>query len=181
MRLRVAFQGERGAFSEEAATKLLGHEIEVVPRPSFETLFRSVSEGIADFILAPVENSIAGVVQESCELTQRSQLAVCGEVMLPIRLNLIGCSGARFEDIRFVESHPVALAQCKQFFAGNPQLQAVEAEDTAGSVARITTLREVARAAVAGRFAAEMYGGVVLQTNLEDRPDNFTRFVLLGR
>ena len=178
--LRVAFQGEHGAFSEDAALKLLGSEIHLVPRRSFETLFRSLDEGLAEYLLVPVENSLIGAIQPAVDLLNKSSLAIVGEVAIPIRQLLIGCPGAVFEDIVAVESHPAALAQCKRFFAAHPHIERVETEDTAGSVARIIEGRDRTRAAIAGRRAAEIYGGSILRENLEDRPENYTRFLLLS-
>jgi prephenate dehydratase len=177
--IRVAFQGERGAFSEEAAVKLLGEEIQLVPRPTFESLFLAIDQGAADYLLAPVENSLAGSVHRSYDLLLESSLHISAEVVIPIRHHLIGCAGATFDGVRTVESHPVALAQCERFFAAHPQLQRIATEDTAGSVARITKEGDPARAAIAGIRAANIYGGRILQHNLEDHTENYTRFVLL--
>jgi prephenate dehydratase len=176
---RVAFQGERGAFSEEAAVKLLGEDIELVPRPTFESLFSAIDQGAADYILAPIENSLAGSVHRSYDLLLESSLHISAEVVIPIRHHLVGCAGATFDAIKSVESHPVALAQCERFFAAHPQIQRIATEDTAGSVARIIALGDPARAAIAGSRAASIYGGKVLQHNLEDHTENYTRFVLL--
>jgi prephenate dehydratase len=179
VRPRVAFQGERGAFSEDAAVKLLGEHIQLVPRPTFESLFAAIDEGAADYLLAPVENTLAGSVHRSYDLLLQSSLNICGEVVIPIEHFLIGCSGASFETIKTVASHPVALAQCQRFFAAHPQLQRIAAEDTAGSVARVVKQGDPTRAAIAGLRAANVYGGVVLREHLEDHPENYTRFVLL--
>jgi len=176
---RVAFQGERGAFSEEAAVKLLGPNITLVPRPTFASLFRSINEEAASSILAPIENSLAGFVHECFDLLLDSKLFISGEVIIPIKQCLIGCPGASFESIVTVESHPVALNQCQKFLAANPQLQRIVTEDTAGSVARILASGDLTRAAIAGRQAAERYGGVILGEHLEDSSENYTRFFLL--
>lgn len=177
---RVAFQGEHGAFSEDAALKLLGPEIQLVPRRTFETLFTSLDEGLAEYVLVPIENSLIGAIQPAVDLLNKSSLGIVGEVAIPIRQMLIGCPGAVFEKILAVESHPAALAQCKGFFAAHPGIESVEAEDTAGSVARIVQVGDRTRAAIAGRRAAEVYGGSILRENLEDRPENYTRFLLLS-
>jgi prephenate dehydratase len=176
---RVAFQGERGAFSEEAAVKLLGEEIQLVPRPTFESLFIAIDEGAADCLLAPVENSLAGSVHRSYDLLLESSLHISAEVIIPIRHHLIGCAGASFEGIKSVESHPVALAQCERFFAAHPQLQRIATEDTAGSVAKVVERGDPTRAAIAGVRAATIYRGNVLRENLEDHAENYTRFALL--
>jgi hypothetical protein len=131
---RVAFQGERGAFSEEAAVKLLGEEISLVPRPTFEAAFNAIADGAADYILAPIENSLAGPVHRSFDLLVDSKLSILAEVIIPIVHNLIVAPGARFEEINVVESHPVALAQCEHFFSAHPRLRRIATEDTAGSV-----------------------------------------------
>jgi len=176
---RVAFQGEPGAFSEEAAITLLGEEITLVPRPTFDALFSSVEEGAADLILAPIENSLAGFVHASYDHLLDSKLQITGEVIIHISHCLIGCPGSKFEEITAVESHPVALEQCRRFFATNPQIRRVATEDTAGSVARILKQGDPTHAAIAGKRAAEKYGGEILREHLEDSSENYTRFLLL--
>src|SRR5579871_2094979 len=125
---RVAFQGERGAFSEEAAVKLLGEQIELVPRPTFEAMFASIGEGAADFVLAPVENSLAGSVYRNYDLLLESKFTVGAEVVLPVSHNLIAPPGTSIEQLRTVQSHPVALAQCTRFFEQHPKIRKVVAE-----------------------------------------------------
>jgi chorismate mutase / prephenate dehydratase len=176
---RVAFQGARGAFSEQAALALLGHEIKLVPRPTFESLFGAIQDGSADVILAPIENSLAGFVHACFDQLLDSTLNIAAEVIIPINHYLIGVPGARFESITSAESHPVALDQCRRFLAANPQIRRIAAEDTAGSVARIIEADDPGRAAIAGRYAAEEYGGVILREHLEDSSENYTRFLLL--
>ena len=177
---RIAFQGERGAFSEEAAQKLFPYAIEAVPCHSFEGLFSAVDEGRADFALAPLENSLAGHVTRSYDLLYENRLWIRAEIVRPIHHCLIGYPGAKLNEIRSVESHPVALAQCEKFFAKSPGIKRVIAEDTAGSVRKIMEGRDPGAAAVAGEHAARVYGGDILLRNIEDYPENFTRFVLLG-
>ncbi len=176
---RVAFQGERGAFSEEAAVKLLGEEIELVPRPTFEALYSSIQGGLADIILAPIENSLAGSVHRSYDLLIASGLHIQAEVVIPIVHNLIGVPGAKFEGITQVSSHPVALAQCERFFASHPTIKRLAADDTAGSVRDVMQAGDPARAAIASRRAAAVYGAAILMEHLEDHPENYTRFLLL--
>ena len=177
---RIAFQGERGAFSEQAAVRLLGERITPVPRPTFESLFAAIIDGAADLILAPVENALAGSVHRCYDLLLTSNLTIAGEVVIPIAMNLIGPPGATWETVRSVESHPVALAQCERFFGANPHIRRVVAEDTAGSVRTVVDAADVSRAAIAGLRAAEVYGGVVLREHVEDDPANFTRLLLLS-
>jgi prephenate dehydratase len=176
---RIAFQGERGAFSEEAAVRLLGDAIELVPRPTFESLFAAIGEGAADYALAPIENSLVGSIHSSYDLLLESSLHISAEVVIPIEHHLIGCPGASFDMIETVESHPVALAQCLRFFAAHPYIRRIAAEDTAGSVRAVVAEGDVKRASIAGRRAARFYGGTILRERLEDHSENYTRFVLL--
>jgi len=177
---RVAFQGERGAFSEEAAHKLLGPEIELVPRRTFAELYSSFDNGVADYLLAPVENSIAGAVQPSIDLLNCSSLTVLDEIQIKIEQHLIGCPGTSLNTIETVQSHPVALAQCSRFFQTHPQLKSIVADDTAGSVAEVMRLGDPKLAAIAGVRAADLYGGSIICESIQDHPDNYTRFVLLS-
>jgi len=177
--MRVAFQGEPGAFSEAAAIQLLGGEIRTVPRATFEAAFTAIAEGAADALLAPVENSLAGSVVRVFDLLMESRLAIVAETILPIEMQLIAAPGASLADIRSVASHPMALAQCERFFAAHPQWKRVPAEDTAGSVREALSRGDKSSAAIAGRRAAEYYHGVILAESIQDNAENFTRFVLL--
>jgi prephenate dehydratase len=178
-KMRVAFQGEPGAFSEAAAVQLLGEGIRTVPRATFDAAFRAIVEGAADALLVPVENTLAGSVVRVYDLLLESPLEICGETILPIEHHLMGCPGATMEKLRSVASHPMALAQCEQFFLGYPGLKRVPAEDTAGSVREMMDRRDATGGAIAGRRAAGHYGAVILRENIEDNAENFTRFVLL--
>jgi prephenate dehydratase/chorismate mutase len=178
---RVAFLGERGTFSEEAAGRLLGEASEMVSRPTFESLFAAIDERSADYILAPLENSLAGSVHRCYDLLLESSLSVVAEIILPISHFLIGCQEASLNSIEIVESHPVALAQCEGFFTAHPNIKRVATDDTAGSVRRVVESGDVSRAAIAGKRAADIYGGVILQEHLEDHVENYTRFALLAQ
>src|SRR2546422_6558290 len=177
--MRVAFQGEPGAFSEAAAIQLLGDAIRTVPRATFEAAFTAMGEGAADALLAPVENSLAGSVVRVFDLLMESRLAIVAETVLPIEIQLTAAPGASLSDIRSVASHPMALAQCERFFAAHPQGKRVPAEDTAGSVRETLSRGDKSCAAIAGRRAAEHYHGVILAESIQDNAENFTRFVLL--
>lgn len=178
-KMRVAFQGEAGAFSEAAAVQLLGEEITTVPRPTFDAVFHAIAEGAADALLVPVENSLAGSVVRVYDLLLESSLTITAETILPIELHLIGCPGASLADIRAVSSHPMALAQCERFFHTHAQLKRVPAEDTAGSVREVLGRGDKSYAAIAGRRAAIRYDGLILAQSIQDNTENFTRFVLL--
>ncbi len=177
---RIAFQGERGAFSEEAAVKLLGEEIQLVPRTTFEALYTSITDGVADYILAPTENSLAGSIHRSYDLLISSGLHIQAEVVIPIAHNLIGVPGSTFERIIQVSSHPVALAQCERFFASHPSIRRVATDDTAGSVREVMAAGDSTKAGIASNRAATVYGAMILREHLEDHPENYTRFLLLA-
>jgi prephenate dehydratase len=177
--MRIAFQGEPGAFSEAAAVRLLGENIVTVPRPTFDATFRAIAEGAADALLVPVENSLAGSVVRVYDLLLQSDLTITAETILPIEMHLIGCPGTALSDIRSVSSHPMALAQCERFFGQHPSIKRLPAEDTAGSVREALARGDKAHAAIAGKYAAERYRGAILAERIQDDTENFTRFVML--
>lgn len=178
--LRVAFQGEPGAFSEEAAICRLGDAIVTVPCATFDALFASIPSGAADCFLAPIENTLAGAIAPVCDLLWNCSLTIQAEIVHPIRHCLIGAPGATLQTIQTVQSHPAALAQCENYFRSCPEVRRVGAEDTAGSVREIVAMDDPSRGAIASRRAAQMYGGTILLDGLEDNPRNFTRFLLFG-
>jgi len=178
---RVAFYGHRGSFSEEAALKLCGAGTELVSRSTFESLFSSIDEGLADYILTPFENSLVGSVARPLDLLLESSLVIKAEIITRISLHLIGCPGASLEEIKRIESHPTALAECENFFSKHPQIKRLAAGDTAGCVARIIQSGDKTHAAIASKRAAEIYGGVVLRERVEDYTENYTRFFLLAQ
>lgn len=177
---RIAFLGERGTFSEEAALGILGDGCETVSFPTFEDLFKAIDSGTADYILTPLENSLIGSVHRCVDLLLQSTLSITAEIILPVSHYLIACHEATLETIQTVESHPAALAQCTRFFAAHPHLQRVAADDTAGSVRRAVESGDVTRAGIGGKRTAEIYGGMILRGHLEDNSENYTRFALLS-
>jgi len=177
----VAIQGERGAFSNQAALEILGASIELLPRPTFDLLFEAVLSGAADRAVVPIENSLAGSIHENYDRLRAHPLHIIAETQLRIVHCLIGKPGAKIEDIVRVSSHPVALAQCRKFFADRPHVEAVAAYDTAGSVLDLMRDGSPKHAAIASSLAAGTYGGVVLQEGIEDDPQNYTRFLILAR
>lgn len=177
----VAFQGERGAFSEEAAYKLLGRGIQVLPCETFGAAFESVVKRKASYCLVPIENTLAGSIYENYDLLLNNDLHIVGEVNLRIVHNLIGFPETKMQNLRRVYSHPVALAQCGRFFSRHPKVEKIPFYDTAGSVKMLANERPAGTAAIASRIAAAVYGARILQTHLEDHHENFTRFLLLSR
>ena len=179
--LTVAIQGEKGAFSHEAAIKAFGPGIEVLPRATFDELFDSVVDGLADRALVPIENSLHGSIHENYDRLKSRPLHIVGETQLRIRQCLIGRPGSSVGMVRRVASHPVALAQCRRFFAERPQVEAVTAYDTAGAVQDLMKGGLATQGAIASHLAAQLYGARVLLEGIEDDPENYTRFLLLAR
>lgn len=177
---RVAFLGDRGTFSEEAALGILGDGCQTVSFPTFEDLFTAIDVGKADLILTPLENSLIGSVHRCVDLLLDSSLHIIADVILPVSHYLVACPAASMDTIQTVESHPAALAQCRRFFAAYPHLKSVPADDTAGSVRRAVESGDITRAGIGGKRTAEIYGGKILREHLEDNSENYTRFALLS-
>jgi prephenate dehydratase len=177
----VAIQGEAGSFSHEAAAGVAGRSLDLVPCRTFDALFASVVSGAAERGVVPIENSLAGSVHENYDRLRSSPLHVVGETQVRVRHCLIARPGTNVTSLRRVASHPVALAQCRRFFAQNPAIEAVPSYDTAGSVRELMTGALGADGVIASALAAELYGAAVLRTELEDDPENYTRFLLVGQ
>ncbi len=175
----IAFQGARGAFSEEAARRLVGPDTPVLPCERFEDVFRSVAEGRAAGAAVPIENTLAGSVHENYDHLQNFELSIVAETSVRIVHNLIARKGVSFAKIRRVFSHPVALNQCLDFFAANPRLERVPFYDTAGSVKMIVEDGLDDAAAIASQVASEIYDARILRRSIESDRQNFTRFFLL--
>lgn len=177
---RVAIQGELGSFSHEAALKLVP-DAEIAPCSLSAEVFEALSSGAVDAAVIPIENSLAGSVLEHFDLLLQHDVTVQGETLLRIRHNLIALPGRNLEDIRRVFSHPVALAQCRRFLAGHPYMESFAFYDTAGSVKQLVELQDGEAAAIASKAAAAFYGAEILRENIEDNPENYTRFFLVRR
>lgn len=177
-RMRVGFQGEPGAFSEEALLALVPEAVPV-PHRTFRDVVRAVESGADDAGLLPVENTLAGGVAAAFDALQSGDVRVVREVIIPIRHFLMAVPGADREAIREVRSHPVALAQCERFFSEHPRVTAVAVHDTAGAAREVAQLGDPGVAALAPRRAAERYGLAILAGDLQDRDDNQTRFLLV--
>ena len=182
MRPIVAFQGESGAFSEKAIEFLVEGPVRLLSCNTFDATTGAVVQGIADLAVIPVENLIAGPVHAALDaLAAAPELEEIGEHQLPVRHALLGLPGATIGDIREALSHEMALKQCRRFFAEHPAIKPVEAHDTAGAARLVGIRREPSVAAIAGAWAAERYGLVVIEDGLQDHSENFTRFVLVKR
>ena len=178
-KILVAFQGELGAFSHAAARKLLNLDVEVLPCSRFEDVFASLKQARASHAVIPIENTLHGSVHENYDHLLHYELPIIGETSIRISHQLIAMPGTEFADVQKVLSHPVALNQCRRFFERNPQIEKVPHYDTAGSVKTLAAHPSPHSAAIASEAAAEIYGGVILQKNIEDDSQNFTRFFLL--
>lgn len=177
----IAFQGERGAFSEEAARRLAGESIEVMPCPRFEDVFRALRSGAASGAAVPIENSLAGSVHENYDHLLNFDFPIVAETSVRIVHHLMAPRNVRFPKIKRVYSHPVALNQCLDFFAKNPQLERIPFYDTAGSAKMVMEQGLSDAAAIASATAAEIYGARILRRSIESDRRNFTRFFLLRR
>jgi prephenate dehydratase len=198
MRLRIAFQGEPGAYSEAAVLAHFGANLgdsssdrpapTPVPCSSFELVFDRVTSGDCDFGLVPIENSLAGSIHGNYDLLLRHNLHVVGEYLLRVQHCLIARPGAVLSNIRRVISHPQALAQCDGYLHALPPPAGTDNEgviieavyDTAGSVKMVSEGDDLTVAAVASRRAAELYGMSILAEGIEDNPANFTRFLAIA-
>lgn len=179
MTTRVACQGERGAYSEEALIQHFGTSAEAVPKPYLSDVFDAVEEGEVDLGLIPVENSLEGSIVRSYDLLYERELKARGEVVLKVRHYLIANSGVPIEDIEKVYSHPQALGQCRAYLEEHG-LKAIATFDTAGSVKMLKELGHRDSAAIASSRAAEIYGMSVLARGIETHAENYTRFLVLA-
>ncbi len=176
---KIVFQGEPGANSHIAAREVYP-DYEAVPAPTFEDCFQAMARGDVDLAMIPIENSLAGRVADIHHLLPDSGLHIIGEFFLPIRFQLMAPHGATLETIKTVESHVHALGQCRRILRAHGY-KAVVAGDTAGAARIIAESGDITRAALAPRFAAEIYGLAILAENVEDAAHNTTRFVILSR
>ncbi len=174
----VAFQGEPGAYSEAAAFLYFDGPV-TLPCEKFEDVFLAVTRKDADFGMLPIENSLAGSIHRNYDLMLRHGFPIQGEYHLRVSHCLLALPGAKLEEIRAVHSHPQALAQCEASLSRLGLPGVVEA-DTAGSARMVKERGDRHAAAIASRRAAEVYDLQILAANLEDNPENYTRFLVLG-
>lgn len=172
--MKVAIQGEFGSFSHEAAIQM-APGAEIVPCAYSSDVFDQVDAGALAVI--PIENSLAGSVAEHFDLLFQREVQIEAEFLLRIRHNLIGIAKSSLGELRRAYSHPVALAQCRHFFAQHPEIAPQPAYDTAGSVKQVIQAGDRSSAAIASRQAAAVYGGEILAAGIEDNAANFTRFL----
>ncbi len=179
-RLRIAFQGERGSFTEEAATDRFGEDVEFMGFESLNSVFNAVEVGAADYAVVPAENSLVGTVGETYDMLLVHSLSIVGETILRIEHNLLSVKDASLDDVTTVWSHPQALGQCSRFIE-KEGLAVVPKPNTAMAAKELGENPDPTVGVIASRRAAEIYGLDVLISNIEDNPNNYTRFFVLGR
>ena len=180
-RSKVAFQGVRGAYSEDACYAYFGKEIDAMPFPSFAEAFEAAEKDTASYAVVPVENSYEGSITQVNDLLLDNDLLISGEVVLRIRHCLLALPGTKIESIRRIYSHPQALGQCNKYLAQHPQWQLIPSYDTAGSAAIVKQNCRDDEAAIASARAAEVYGLEILKEGIESDPQNFTRFFVIEK
>lgn len=176
---RVAIQGIRASFHEEAAFKYFGENIETIECNSFKQTFEALKNKTADYVVMAIENSIAGSILPNYSLLLGYAFPVVGEIYLPIQLHLMALPGVKFEDVKYVTSHPIAIRQCVDFFDEYPHLKIIESNDTAACAKRIRDEQLSDTVAIANTLAARLYGLDVLERRIESNKKNFTRFLII--
>jgi prephenate dehydratase len=176
---RVAIQGIRASFHEEAAFKYFGENIQTIECNSFKSTFEALLNKEADYVVMAIENSIAGSILPNYSLLLNYNFPVVGEVYLPIQLHLMALPGVAFEQVKYVTSHPIAIRQCIDFFDEYPHLKIVESSDTAACAKRIHDEKLTDTVAIANTLAAKLYDLDILERRIESNKKNFTRFLIL--
>ena len=178
---KVAIQGIKASFHEEAAFKFFGKDIETIECNSFKQTCDVLEKDEADYVIMAIENSIAGSLLPNYTLIRDYNFAVHGEVYLPIQLHLMALPGVKFEDIKFATSHPIAIRQCVDFFDDYPNIQVIESNDTAACAKKIKEEQLTDTVAIANTLAAELYGLNIIERRIESNKKNYTRFLILKK
>ncbi len=181
MKKKVAIQGIKASFHEEAALKYFGSEIKIVECSSFKETCDLLKEGKVDQVVMAIENSIAGSLLPNYNLLRDYRFRIIGEVHLNIEQNLLALPGVSLSDIKSVASHPIAIRQCDEFLANYPQWTIKEGRDTAGSAMMIKEEKLLNTAAIASEYAAKIYGLNILERRIETYNKNATRFLVLAK
>lgn len=180
MSTKVAIQGIKGCFHEEAAHKYFGEDIVTVECESFKKTCELLRLGKVDYVVMAIENSIAGGLLPNHSLLRDYRFPIIGEVYLHIKLHLMAIPGVNIQDINIVESHPIAIQQCNDFLEENPKFRITEGEDTAASAKKVSQLQLKDTAAIANQLAAKLYGLEILERRIETNKKNYTRFLVLA-
>jgi len=176
---RVAIQGGYGSFHETAALSYFKDDAEVVPCVTFEDVFFAVNSNQADCGLMAIENTVAGSLLHNYTLLRDSKLKVTGEILLRVRQNLMALPGQSIAEITEVHSHPIAIAQTREFFKPYPHIKLIETDDTALSAEMILNENRVGVGAIASQRAADLFGLEILAKGIETNKRNFTRFLVI--
>jgi prephenate dehydratase len=179
--MKIAIQGGKASFHDIAARQYFGKDIETIDCRTFKELCQQLKEGKVDFAVMAIENSIAGSILGNYSLIQQFDFKIIGEIQLRIEQNLMALPGIKLEDIKRVRSHYMALWQCDEFLSKYPQFKLEEYHDTAESAKDLKLNQEKEVAAVASRYAAEVYGLNIIAESIETEKKNFTRFMVLTR
>ena len=180
--MRIAIQGYAGAFHDMAARHYFhGKEIEILACNTFEEVVSSIEEGISDAALMAIENTTFGSLMSNYKLLYRSNVKITGEISLRIRQHLMCLNGYKIEELTEVYSHPIAIAQCEQFFQQYPNIKLIEAVDTALSAKKLRDLQLKKTGAIASSLAAEIYDLNILAESIETNKKNYTRFLVLNK
>lgn len=180
-KLKIAIQGVPGSFHHQVALRCFGEDTEILAFNTFEPVAKAVATGAAEFGVMAIENSIAGAILPNYDLIDRYELSIRDEYYLPIAHQLMALPGQKIEDIKEVRSHPMALLQCKNFFAKHPEIMQFDDVDTASVAMRIFEGKIKGMAAIASEIAAEIYGLEILSCDIQTVKDNFTRFIILEK
>ena len=178
--IRVAIQGVRGSYSEEAATNVFGADTNIVECLNFEATFAAIRKGDADHAVIPVENKIVGRIAATTKLLRANGNGVIEKLPIRVRHVLAGVPDASFEDVSSVRSHIEALKQCRKFFTRYPNIRQVVGADTASSIKSVIRDGNIANAAICSRRAAELYGADIILEAIADDVDNWTVFYVIG-
>ena len=180
MSIKIAIQGVKASFHEEAAIKYFGEDIETLECESFKKTCDMLKQGKADYVVMAIENSIAGSILPNYNLLRDYRFHIIGEVHLNIQQNLLVLPGVKLEDIKTVQSHPIAIRQCDEFLTDHPEWVIKEGMDTAGCARMISENKLTTTAAIAGEYAAKIYGLDILERRIETNKKNATRFLILS-
>ena len=177
----VAFQGSKGAYSEAASRRFFGKDVGTLPCHSFDEVFKKVRNGDVSAGVLPIENSLTGPIYRNYDLQLKHKVWIVGETQVRVKHNLIAHHGSGIKDIKRVYSHPQGIIQCEKYLSKYPHIEQIPAYDTAGSVRIIKENGWKDAAAIASRYAAEIYEMNILKEGIEDIEENYTRFIVVQK
>lgn len=179
--MKISIQGNKGSFSHIASASLFGSDVKLLERDTFKEVFDDLRNDKCEYIVIPIENSTYGSIFQNYDLLGSNDFEIFKEIYLKIKFHLIGLPESQFDDISELHSHPVGLGQISKFLEDNRQIKAIEFPDTAGAVKMIREKNDKSKAAVASKFAAELYGAKILVEDIHENHNNYTRFFALRK